>query len=981
MKRFNRKALMLPLIVLTVAASIIFVRNLVNLQEAPFTFTRIWQTPSAVSVAPDGSMAVVENSKMLVTITDPEGRIRARIRGGSFDTDAFYYAEHVATDGKSVVIAEVRHSENSTFVQSERLLRYDMDGNRQEVLYDVEYTAAARPMQLGQIRNVKIENDQVTFAWVNRSKAGASVCENGEVRVLDERMLEYDDFLRAAYEPASGTLCFTTKKGLVGTAKAGEPIQWLVFGDGQRVPWSVDATPQGTVLVSELINQTVETVDANGSAALWTGGLIYELTAENGRVAFSDGQSVYLMNEAGEMLSASRSVRLAPTYALSVVLTWVSAVYLFAMLLWLVYRLFRLMRSQPFSEARRRMLIAAASVLVTVILVMAFLFSFVQKQMQSQTINSLSQLAESISATSGAMLGKRFNAIQTLDDYRSADYNAVRDYMDAFCDASYRNGSNLYYVLYRFDDTMLWGVMDYENTTGVRYPYSTLEGTVYGQVIATGKPVRVEGEANIYGMWSYAVAPIFTSMGKMIGLVEIGTNQYGEVVARQALIRDVLTAVLVALMMAMLAFNEMTAYHDFRSLRRKRRERGDKTLALGFIRPLIFLVFMADNMDAAYIPQLSAGLGAATGGFISPELSSALPMSIQLFVIGISALLAGRLLDKWHPRIVFISGFIMQITGALLSISAILTGQYWFLVLAKAIGGLGTGAAVVTCNALPGREQDNAQQQGLIAGLNVGVITGVVLGSSVGGYIADYIGYPAAYIGSIVCVLAAAALAWRSLRGVAHVTLEEQTTDNPAGRGSSRRFLKNPRVFGFLLFVMFPFMLMMYFKDYLFPLFASGLGKSESVIGSVMLLGGVLAIFLGDMVPGALLSRVGAWDAVRLSNISCMYALGLFALKPTFETAVVTICLLGITASFGYAAQGVYYTDLIKQGNISDGKAMGMYSLFDNLGQTSGPLGLSALLFLGVAMESGVIALGAAGLLGLATIFAKAGKRIRRDNR
>lgn len=981
MKRFNRKTLMLPLIVLTVAASIIFVRNLVNLKETPFSFTRVWQTPSAVSVAPDGSMAVVENSKMLVTITDPEGRIRARIRGGSFDTDSFYYAEHVATDGDSVVIAEVRHAENSTFVQSERLLRYDMDGNRQEVLYAVAYSEAERPMQLGRIRSVKIENGQVTFAWVNRSQVGASVCENGAVRDLDERMLEYDDFLRAAYEPTTGMLCFTTKKGRVGTAKVGEPILWLPYGDGQRVPWSVDATPQGTVLVSELIAETVNTVKADSSSALWTGGLVYELTAEGGRVAFTDGETVYLMNDAGEMLSASRSVSVAPSYALGVVLTWASVLYLFGMILWLVYRLFRLIRGQLFSEARRRMLIASVSVLVTVILVMAFLFSFVQKQMQSQTINSLSQLAESISATSGAMLGKRFNAIQTLNDYRSADYNAVRDYMDAFCDASYRNGSNLYYVLYRFDDIMLWGVMDYENTTGVRYPYCPLEGTLYGQVIATGKPVRVEGEANIYGMWSYAVAPIFTSMGKMIGLVEIGTNQYGEVVARQALIRDVLTGVLVALMMAMLAFNEMTAFHDFRSLRRKRREQGDESLPLGFIRPLIFLVFMADNMDAAYIPQLSAGLGAVTGGFIGPELASALPMSVQLFAIGISALLAGRLLDRRHPRTVFFGGFMMQITGALLSISAILTGQYWFLVLAKAIGGFGTGAAVVTCNALPGREQDSAQQQGLIAGLNVGVITGVVLGSSVGGYIADFIGYPAAYIGSILCVLTAIVLAWRSLRGMAHVTLEESETGDSAGRGSSRRFLKNPRVFGFLLCIMFPFMLMMYFKDYLFPLFASGLGKTESVIGSVMLLGGVLAIFLGDVVPGAMLSRIGAWDAVRLSSISCMYALGLFALKPTFETAVVTICLLGITASFGYAAQGVYYTELIKRGNITDGKAMGMYSLFDNLGQTSGPLGLSALLFLGVAMESGVIALGAAGLLGLATILAKAGKRKRRADR
>ena len=512
----------------------------------------------------------------------------------------------------------------------------------------------------------------------------------------------------------------------------------------------------------------------------------------------------------------------------------------------------------------------------------------------------------------------------------------------------------------------------------MRYPYAPIKGTVYRSVIDTGKTLRVEGEANIYGMWSYAVAPIFAEKGETIGLVEIGTNQYGEVIAQQSLIREVLTGVLVALMMAMLMFNELMAFHDYRARKRALQQSGDSRLALGFIRPLIFLVFMADNMDAAYIPQLSAWLGAHSATWIGGGLASALPMSTQLFVIGISAFLAGRLLDRRSPRAVLAGGFCLQIAGALLAITAIVTEQYWLLLFAKAVGGLGTGAAVVTCNALPGRTGDAAEQQGLIAGLNVGVITGVVLGSSVGGYIADYIGYPAAYIGSIVCILTAALLGWRSLRGVRHITVEEEENEGMS-RGSVRNFLGNRKVLGFLICIMLPYMLMMYFKDYLFPLFASSLGKTESVIGSVMLLGGVLAIFLGDVVPGALLTKLSAWDAVRLSNLACMYALVLFALKPAFETAVVTVCLLGITASFGYAMQGVYYTEMIQRNNISDGKAMGLFSLFDNLGQTSGPLGLSALLWMGVAMESGVIAIGAVVLLGIGTLVT--GKRKQRNER
>lgn len=972
MKRSTARRLTLPLLALTIAASAVFVRHLPLLQETPFAWTRAWQTPSAVAVAADGSMAVVENSKRMVSVTDPQGRLRACIRGGSYDTDSFYYAEHVATDGESVVIAEVRHAQNSTFVLGERLLRYDMDGNRLEVLYAVEYERQEQPRQLGRIRSVKLGHGRISFAWANGMTAGASVCENGAARELFAVTLTGDDVLRAAFEPATGTLGFTTKKGGLGMAQDGGSIRWLAYGDGQRVPWSVDVTPGGQLLVSELVGGSVEAVTGETVTPLWQGGLVYELSAAEGGVAFTDGAAVYTPGAEDGAPVASASLALSPWYALQLTLTWLSAAYLLIVTLWLLWGLFGVLRARPATEARRRMLIVAASVLGTAVVLMAFLFSFLQGQMQRQSLANLSRLAESISATSAETVGPRLSRITSLSDYRGEDYGAVRAYLDAFCDASYRNGDNLYYILYRFDDTTLWGVMDYENTTGTRYPYCPLEGTLYGEVIATGRSVQVEGEANIYGMWSYAVAPIYGETGETVGLVEIGANQYGEVVARRTLIREALLGVLVALMMAMLLANEITAFRDERARLRAQRARGDAGVALGFVRPVLFLVFLADNMDAAFLPQLSAALGTRWAGFLGEGLASALPMAAQLFMIGVSALLAGRLLDRRRPRAVLAGGFLLQGAGVLMSVAAVLTQSYWALALGKAIGGLGTGVAVVGCNAAAGSAPEAGERQRLIAGLNVGLMTGVVLGSAVGGFAADYLGYPAAYGAAAVCVLLAGAYGWRSLGGVRRFSPE--TEDGAAACGSVRQFLRDPGVWGFLLCIMLPYMLMMYFKDYLFPLFASGLGKTESVIGSVMLAGGMLAIVLGEAAPGELIPRVGAWNAARLSSLVSLYALGLFALKPAFETAAVAICLLGVSASFGYAAQGAYYTELFQRAGVGAGKAMGVFSLFDNLGQTGGPLALSALLFLGAAAESGVIAVGALTLLA-GTSLLKAGRK------
>ena len=965
MKKPLKNCIALLLATLTVAASVFLVLNLTFLRETPFSLARDWQTPSAVACAPDGSMAVVENSKTLLSITDAAGRIRARVRGGAYDTDSFYYAEHVATDGQQVVIAEVRHAENSTFVQGERVILYDMNGERLQVLYAVEYGAQERPRQYGRISAVALTDGQAYFAWANGNEAGASRCENGEEQRLFTVTLPEDDALRAAYEPETGALCLTTKKGALGTAVAGEPIRWQAYGDGQRVLWSAGCTQTGSLWVSELTQGTVTVIRDGQAQTPWQGNQVHELTAAGDGVAFSDGDAVTVLAGDGHTVWSARRVALAPEFALRLILTWASAGVLLLAAAWLIVQLWRVLRRQPFSHAKRRMVAICACVLVAVSAVSGFLLSFTQKQMQTQSLSTLSQLAESVSATSGMVLGDALAGINALSDYGGADYRTVRRYMDAYCDASYRNGENLYYILYRIDGGMLWGVADYENTTGVRYPYCDLQGTVYGEVAQTGQSKRVEGEANIYGVWSYAVAPIYTSAGAMIGLVEIGANQYGEVAARDSMIRGLLTGVLVALLMAMLAFNEITTFGDHLAHRKVLLSQGGERIALGFIRPLIFLVFMADNMDAAYIPQLSANLGSTVGGVLPASLASAVPMSLQLLVIGISALLCGRALDRSHPRAVLLSGLCLQMLGAMTAIGAILTQQYWLLLLAKGVGGFGTGAAVVTCNAMPALADDSDEQQGLIAGLNVGVITGVVLGSSAGGYLADYLGYPAAYIGSAVCILMAVALTLHSLRASERLSMEDAFS---GGGGQTFRFLRTPRVLAFLLCVMLPYMLMMYFKDYLFPLYASGLGKTESVIGSVMLLGGALAIFLGDALPGAVLNRLGAWNSLRLANLVCVYALALFALNPTFETAIIVICLLGLAASFGYAAQGVYYTELIRRGRIGDGKAMGLYSLFDNLGQTSGPLALGGLLFLGVALESGAIAVGATAMLGVATL-------------
>lgn len=85
---------------------------------------------------------------------------------------------------------------------------------------------------------------------------------------------------------------------------------------------------------------------------------------------------------------------------------------------------------------------------------------------------------------------------------------------------------------------------------------------------------------------------------------------------------------------------------------------------------------------------------------------------------------------------------------------------------------------------------------------------------------------------------------------------------------------------------------------------------------------------------------------VTASLLICIAPL-IFALSPAVPAAIIGIVLLSLAISFGYAAQSTYYSGLPGVAAYGESRAMGVYSLFDNGGQTIGPI------VYGIAMTAG----------------------------
>lgn len=103
----------------------------------------------------------------------------------------------------------------------------------------------------------------------------------------------------------------------------------------------------------------------------------------------------------------------------------------------------------------------------------------------------------------------------------------------------------------------------------------------------------------------------------------------------------------------------------------------------------------------------------------------------------------------------------------------------------------------------------------------------------------------------------------------------------------------------------------------------------------------------------------------------------LFAVVPTITAAVLGILLLSIAISFGYAAQSTYYSSLPQVQTYGESRAMGVYSLFDNGGQTLGPVLYGVALLAGYRqgiMIVGILILALLALFLLANVRTKGEK-------
>ena len=926
--------------------------------DAPFSTAYAFDGPSGVFPGESGRLYIIDQGKKTVLITDGQGKLLRSIDCGTDGDSEPYYASLVAegADG-SIYVADTRYAGQGTRISQERIFRYDADGENGTCIYLIDYEAIEQeaPLQYGNILSLREENGALVFT--RKTDNGLAVCQ---LDLASGRLQSAGYDLPGQYisdadaEPGTLRPIFTNRLGQVCTVTDGATEVLL---DEGRTSWMLCAE-EGRIYYSDIAANAVLCYDletGREEIVLEAPDILYGVQTAGGRLYTTDYMGYYMLED-GE---ASYVDALTYSQPLLRCALW-AALFLGGLLAVAVaYLLLAPALHRPKSELFQRMAIVLGVSLCMGCLVGYITITQMVSNQKATVMEQLNLFCDILVENTDT---EALANIDSLADYKGEDFNQVKEPLDALTRMGYENGMYYYYAIYSTDGEIIYTIMDFEETLPARYPVYAYGEEGYTEVLSDGESVEFGGDVSSYGSWAFVLKPIRNAAGEPMAIMEVGTNLDDLDSQIQELVKEVALTILSMAVVLLMIIVEIIFYAEHRE--RKRKNLALPGLAAQFpLRLLIFLAYLVDCMQDAFVSILANQLYTPILG-IPQSVGAALPLSAQVFAAAVMAFLGGGLSRKAGVKKTLVGGFLLEITGCLLCGAG---GTYFSLLGGKAVIGMGLGLIIVSLNAIAARGEDEAESAKAFTDISAGTLAGVTAGAGVGSIILSFGHYSMVYFAGAAILLIGLALSFsgRDYKEAAVAKVKEEV--------GFFRFLFNRQVITFLLLMLLPFLMGLSFREYFFPIYAAELGMSETMIGRLYLICGLLVIYAGPQLTGKLIARLGGKWTVTLASALIIAAPLLYVAIPTLATTIVGVLLLSVAISFGYAAQSTYYSELPSVEHYGGGRAMGIYSLFENIGQTIGPMIYGLAMMLGY--RSGLGLIGGAMLALLLLFLACNGKK------
>lgn len=369
--------------------------------------------------------------------------------------------------------------------------------------------------------------------------------------------------------------------------------------------------------------------------------------------------------------------------------------------------------------------------------------------------------------------------------------------------------------------------------------------------------------------------------------------------------------------------------------------RAAETLALHRdivrVRMLTFIFMFASMLSRPFLPVYLAEI-ADRSSTLSPELTSSIPITVYLACMALSMPYAGRWSDHHGRRNSYALGALLMAAGLL---GTALTGNFWLLVVSRAVEGIGYSVLFMSCQ---GYVVDNTSTENRSRGVATfvsAIMVSEVCSPAVGGVLADSMGYRGVLAIAALLSLLALPLAWKLLANNTNASDSKENQSDIAGRTGGSSLLRNSRFMAISIFAAIPAKILLSgFLFFLTPVVLAKFGSSTSEIGRFAIIYGIIALaampffsMIGDryrchfllVIAGGLISGI------------CLLPI---SIEASPRMVLIGIVGLGLGQAMSISSQLTLVSRSVQQidGRENASGGLGLFRLIERIGGALGPV-------------------------------------------
>lgn len=826
-------------------------------------------------------------------------------------------------------------------LSEEIILSYDSHGRNQKVVRQWDYSSEwvykhriyGLSLQHGKLQYVILNKDQIEVERDQKTELNYS---DAETRISDCVFFEDSLFVL----DKDGKIYKAENVAQQTEVREIFDVNQCEYSDG--IPYRLGISSAGELFYTDIRNRMVMLVRSDNTAVtivedtdtltVFPGkenaDMIFLTGAESGEIWQMDGTKLDVLTE-------------IHTEIIPEVLWIISAGLLCTGAMGCIYFLLMLIRKYAYvlSGTKRLGLLIGAML----ILVAATVSGMLLREFRSSYKGKVEEQIEIAAYMEAEQLkNEDISSIKTAADYDGKAFQNVSRIMTESFPTDIEFYQNIYCNILVLDEQKeAYAVVYLDQSIGNYFPLDEVETEEVQQVYETGKAVWNKGKDDIAGTYTYIKVPVKNASGEVTGVVAVGT----ELIVLDQILTDIIKSIVAVLAVLVLLFciffEEVLAFLEDKRKFQEREKQESGIFPCHWIRLIIFGVFAAYNMTASFLPVYLMRY-VQNAHFHNTELAASLPVTINIFVVGVTSLICQKLTVKLGIRKLAILSGLCSFAGNLMLFTA---PSYILIVVGLILDGIGVGFMTNAVYILISRIVDpQSRMEGLavynsayLAGLNFGIMLGSLLAVQFGQRNV-FIFVSTTWVLLVVVIIAIGAMLDRD-------SAEEEEENETSGKIGAGKFLADKAVSSFFVLIQNPYIIFGSFVFYYVPLFCDNAGFSELTATLLLLLYAEIPVILGNKMTQWAIEKM-KYSSMYLSCGLNVLALLAFLIYPKLPGMILTLILMGISACFGKPVQQMYFLDLESVKEYGEDKSIGIYNFTENIGESLGPVVMGQIMFI-----------------------------------